>query len=41
MDGWHHGLNGHELEQSQGDGDEQETQAWCSPWGHRVRHNSE
>ena len=41
MVGWHHGLNGHELEQSPGDGDGQETLAWCSPWGHRVRHNSE
>ena len=35
MVGWHHGLNGHESEQSPGDGDGQETLAWCSPWGHK------
>ena len=28
--GWHHGLNGHELEQTPGDG---EGLACCSPWG--------
>ena len=33
MDGWHHGLNGHEFEQSPGDGDGQGSLACCSPWG--------
>ena len=35
MVGWHHGLNGHEFKQSPGDGDGQETLAWCSQWGHK------
>ena len=34
--GWHHGLNGHELEQTPGDG---EGLACCSPWGRRVGHD--
>ena len=32
--GWHHWLNGHELEQALGDGEGQESLACCSPWGH-------
>ena len=39
MVGWHHQLNGHELEQTLGDSEGQEGLACCSPWDHRVRHN--
>ena len=31
--GWHYRLIGHELEQPQGDGDNREALACCSPWG--------
>ena len=37
--GWHHHLNGHESEQAWGDGEGQRSLSWCSPWGHRVRHD--
>ena len=33
MVGWHHRLNGHEFEQTLGDGDGQGSLACCSPWG--------
>ena len=33
MVGWHHWLNGHEFEQSPGDGEGQGSLACCSPWG--------
>ena len=33
MVGWHHQLNGHEFEQTQGDGEEQGSLACCNPWG--------
>ena len=33
MVGWHHWLNGHELEQALGAGDGQGSLACCSPWG--------
>ena len=33
MVGWHHRLNGHELEQALGVGDGQGSLACCSPWG--------
>ena len=33
MVGWHHQLNGHELEQALGIGDGQGGLACCSPWG--------
>ena len=33
MVGWHHQLNGHEFEQTLGDGEEQGNLACCSPWG--------
>ena len=33
MVGWHHGLNGHELEQALGVDDGQDSLACCSPWG--------
>ena len=35
MIGWHHWLNGHELEQALGDGERQGNLACCSPWGHK------
>ena len=35
MVGWHHRLNGHEFEQTLGDGDGQGGLACCSPWGHK------
>ena len=37
MVGWHHPLNGHELEQILGGGEGQGSLACYSPWGHRVR----
>ena len=37
--GWHHQLDGHEFEQIPGVGDGQGSLVYCSPWGHRVRHN--
>ena len=33
MVGWHHQLNGHEFEQTLGDGEGQKSLAYCSPWG--------
>ena len=35
MVGWHHQLDGHELEQAPGVGDGQKSLACCSPWGHK------
>ena len=35
MLGWHHQLNGHEFEQTLGDGEGQGSLACCSPWGHK------
>ena len=32
---WHHQLNGHEFEQSLGDGEGQGSLVCCSPWGHK------
>ena len=34
MVGWHR-LNGHEFEQTLGDGEGQGSPAWRSPWGHK------
>ena len=34
MVGWHHGLNGHEFEQAQGDGEGQGSLVCFSPWSH-------
>ena len=31
--GWHHQLNGHEVEQAPGDGEGQGSLECCSPWG--------
>ena len=36
MVGWHHQLNGQELEQTLGDSEGQRNLACCSPWDHRV-----
>ena len=35
MVGWHHRLNGHEFEQTPGDGNGQGRLACCSPWGRK------
>ena len=35
MVGWHHQLNGHEFEQTPGDGEGQGNLVCCSPWGHK------
>ena len=35
MVGWHHRLNGHEFEQTPGDGEGQGSLACCSPWGRK------
>ena len=35
MVGWHHGLSGHEFEQTPGDSGGQRNLACCSPWGHK------
>ena len=35
MVGWHHQLNGHELEQTSGDSEGQGDLACSSPWGHK------
>ena len=32
---WHHRFDAHEFEQAPGVGDEQESLACCSPWGHK------
>ena len=39
MVGWHHPLNGHEFEQTPGDGEGQGSRECCSAWGHRVGHD--
>ena len=39
MVGWHHGLNGHEFEQTPGDSEGQGSLAGYSPQGRRVRHD--
>ena len=33
--GWYHWLNGHEFEQTLGDGEGQGSLTSCSPWGHK------
>ena len=33
MVGWYHLFNGHEFEQSLGDGEGQGSLVYCSPWG--------
>ena len=39
MVGWHHWLDGHEFEQTPGDGKGQGSLACCTPWSCRVRHD--
>ena len=39
--GWHHCLNGHEFEQSPGDGEGQGSLACCSPRGHKDSDTTE
>ena len=39
MVGWHHWLDGHEFEQTPGDGEGQGSLACCSPSDHRVGHD--
>ena len=41
MVGWHHRLNGHEFEQTLGDGDGQGGLACCGPWGHKESDTTE
>ena len=41
MAGWHHGLDEHESEWTQGDGDEQGGLACCDSWGHRESDTTE
>ena len=38
---WHHRLNGHEFEQTLGDGEGQGSLACCSPWGHKESDTTE
>ena len=38
---WHHQLNGHEFEQTQGDREEQGTLACCSPRGRKESHRTQ
>ena len=38
---WHHGLDGHEFEQSLGVGDGQESLTCCSPWGRKESNTTE
>ena len=38
---WHHWLNGHEFEQTPGDGGGQRSLACCSPWGHKELDTTE
>ena len=41
MVGWHHRLNGHELEPTPGDSERQGSLACCSPWGHKESDTTE
>ena len=41
MVAWHHKLNGHELEQAQGDSEGQGSLTCCSPWGHKELDTAE
>ena len=38
---WHHQFNGHELEQTLGDGEGQGSLAWYSPWDHKELETTE
>ena len=39
--GWHHQLNGHEFEQTPGDGKRQGSLVYCSPRGHKELDTTE
>ena len=39
--GWHHGVNGHEYEQSLGDSEGRGNLACCSPWGRKESDTTE
>ena len=41
MVGWHHRLNGHEFEQTLGDGDGQGSLGCCSPWDRKELDTTE
>ena len=41
MVGWHHQLDGHELELASGVGEGQEGLACCSPWGSKESDTTE
>ena len=41
MVGWHHRLNGHEFEQTLGDGEGQGSLEYCSPWGYKESDSTE
>ena len=41
MDGWHHQLNGHELEQALGVDDAQGGLVCCSSWGQKESETTE
>ena len=41
MVGWNHQLNGHEFEQTQGDGDGQGGLACCNSWGRKESDTTE
>ena len=41
MVGWHHWLNGHEFDQTPGDGEGQQSLACCSPWDCRESDTTE
>ena len=41
MVGWYHRLNGHEFEQTLGDGEGQGSLVCCSPWGLKKSNTSE
>ena len=41
MFGWHHWPNGHEFDQTLGDGEGQGSLVCCSPWGHKESDTTE
>ena len=41
MAGWHHQLDGHESEQTPGDGDGQGGLAYCNSWGRKELDTTE
>ena len=41
MVGWHHQLNGHEFEQTPGEGEGRGSLECCSSWGHKELDTTE